>query len=112
MWPKPKKEKQESYPIIMKRKKHSLNEQRRVIWLRYASLESNEVIWHTSTQVKDITGIGCSSQRAIIKRWISRGFKVLSLLSLTGARIKIDMDTRAMIASPSMLMEQRHLSLE
>ncbi len=41
-----------------------------------------------------------------------RGFKVLSLLNLTGARIKIDMDTKAMIASPSVLMEQRHLSLE
>ena len=47
----------------------------------------------------------------MVRRWIERVFKVVSLLCLRGAKIKIDEATRARIAGPAMLMAQRHMSL-
>jgi hypothetical protein len=35
-----------SFPVIIKRRELSLDEQRRVIWLRFGSLESADVQWH------------------------------------------------------------------
>ena len=40
----------------------------------------------------------------MVKRWVQRGFKVVSLLCLRGSKVKLDEATRAMIASPTMLM--------
>jgi hypothetical protein len=100
------------YPIIIRRVHKSIDEQRRVIWLRFGSLDTMEKQWHTATQVKEMTGISTSCQWKIIKRWLERGKQVVSLKCLTGAKIKVPEDVRALIASPEWLMKQRHLSLE
>jgi hypothetical protein len=100
------------YPIIIRRVHKSIDEQRRVIWLRFGSLDTMEKQWHTATQVKEMTGISTSCQWKIIKRWLERGKKVVSFKCLTGAKIKVPEDVRALIASPEWLLKQRHLSLE
>ena len=100
------------YPIIIRRVHKSIDEQRRVIWLRFGSLDTMEKQWHTATQVKKMTGISTSCQWKIIKRWLERGKKVVSFKCLTGSKIKVPEDVRAMIASPEWLLKQRHLSLE
>jgi len=83
-----------------------------VIWLRFGSLESREFIWHTPKEVKEITGVNYKTQYGMVKRWVERGFKIVSLLCLRGSKIKVDEETRALIASPEQLMLQRHMSLE
>ena len=90
----------------------SVDEQRRVIWLRFGSLETMEKQWHTPSQVKEMTGISTSCQWKIIKRWLERGKKVISFKFLTGRKIKVPEDVRSMIASPEWLLKQRHLSLQ
>jgi hypothetical protein len=55
--------------------------------------------WHTASQVKEMTGISTSCQWKIIKRWLERGKKVVSFKCLTGAKIKVPEDMRALIAS-------------
>ena len=37
------------YPVIIRRVHKSIDEQRRVIWLRFGSLECMEMQWHTAT---------------------------------------------------------------
>jgi hypothetical protein len=59
-----------------------------------------------------MTGISTSGQWKIIKRWWERGRQVVSLKCLTGAKIKVAEDIRALIASPEWLLKQRHLSLQ
>ena len=59
-----------SCPIIIHRRNMSLDEHRRVIWLRFGSLESMEEQWHSSSQVFHITGVRPSAQYKIIKRWL------------------------------------------
>jgi hypothetical protein len=100
------------YPIIIRRVQKSIDEQRRVIWLRFGSLDAMEKQWHSAAQVKEMTGISTSCQWKIIKRWLERGKKVVSFKCLTGAKIKVPEDVRALIASPEWLLKQRHLSLE
>ena len=77
----------------------TLDEQRRVIWLRFGSLESMERRWHTAPEVKEMTGVSYSNQHKLIKRWLERNCKVISLLYLRGSKIKIPEETRAHIAS-------------
>ncbi len=102
----------EPYPFIIRRVMKSIDEQRRVIWLRFGSLDSMEKQWHTASQVKEMTGISTSCQWKIIKRWLERGKRVISFKFLTGAKIKVPEDVRAVIASPEWLLKQRHLSLQ
>ena len=59
----------------------TLDEHRRVIWLRFGSLESMEKEWHTSKEVFLMTGVKPSAQYNIIKRWQQHGKKVISLVS-------------------------------
>jgi transposase len=40
-----------SCPIIIHRRNMSLDEHRRVIWLRFGSLDSMDEQWHSSSQV-------------------------------------------------------------
>jgi transposase len=75
-------------------------------------LEGRDKIWHTAKEVKEITGVNYKTQYGMVKRWVERGHKIVSLLCLRGSKIKIDEATRALIASPEQLMLQRHLSLE
>ena len=95
----------EPYPFIIRRVKKSIEEQRRVIWLRFGSLETMEKQWHTASQVKEMTGISTSCQWKIIKRWLERGKRVISFKFLTGAKIKVPEDMRAVIASPEWLLK-------
>jgi transposase len=60
--------------------------------------------WHTAKQVLEMTGVSYKTQYSMVKRWVQRGFKVVSLLCLRGSKVKLDEATRAMIASPTMLM--------
>jgi hypothetical protein len=39
----------EPYPFIIRRVKKSIDEQRRVIWLRFGSLDCMEKQWHTAS---------------------------------------------------------------
>ena len=100
------------YPYIIRRVHRSVDEQRRVIWLRFGSLDAMERQWHTATEVKEMTGISTSCQAKIIRRWLERGKQVVSFKCLNGSKIKVSEDMRAMIASPEWLLRQRHLSLE
>ena len=59
-----------------------------------------------------MTGVSYKTQYSMVKRWVQRGFKVVSLLCLRGSKVKLDEATRATIASPAMLMAQRHMSLQ
>jgi transposase len=67
--------------------------------------------WHTAKQVLEMTGVSYKTQYAKVRRWVERGFKIVSLLCLRGCKVKIDEATREMIASPAMVMAQRHMSL-
>ena len=96
--------KRETYPIIIRRRLLTLDEQRRVIWLRFGSLDSMDRRWHTASAVKDMTGVSYSTQHKLIKRWLERNCRVLSLLCLRGSKIKINEVTRAQIASPQQLL--------
>ena len=103
-WPQKQKTKQEPYPAIIKKKFRTLDEYRRVIWLRFQSLTSMDYQWHTAKQVLEMTGVSYKTQYAMVRRWVERGFKIVSLLCLWGSKVKIDEATREMIASPPMLM--------
>jgi hypothetical protein len=83
-WPNLKMSKRESYPIIIRRRLLTLDEQRRVIWLRFGSLDSMDRRWHSASAVKDMTGVSYSTQYKLIKRWLERNCRVLSLLCLRG----------------------------
>ena len=56
--------------------------------------------WHSACEVKEMTGVSNSTQYKVIKRWLERNCRVISLLCLRGSKIKIDEVTRAHIASP------------
>ena len=90
----------------------SLDEQRRVIWLRFSSLDNMDRRWHSACEVKEMTGVSYSTQYKVNRRWLERNCRVISLLCLRGSKIKVDEVMRAHIASPQQLMLQRHLSLE
>ena len=110
-WPSIKNLKRDSYPIIIRRRMLTLDEQRRVIWLRFGSLDNMDRRWHSATEVKEMTGVSLSNQHKLIKRWLERNCRVVSLLCLRGSKIKIPEETRAHIASPQQLLMQRHMSL-
>lgn len=46
-----------SCPIIIHKRNMSLDEHRRVIWLRFGSLDSMDEQWHSSSEVFRITGV-------------------------------------------------------
>ena len=73
-----------SYPVIIKRRELSLDEQRRVIWLRFHSLDSADVQWHRSIDVFKMTGVLPCTQRKLIKRWLANNMQVISFKSLRG----------------------------
>ena len=77
----------------------TLDEQRRVIWLRFGSLDNMERRWHSAKEVKEMTGVYLSNQHKLIKRWLERNCRVISVLCLRGSKIKIPDATRAHIAS-------------
>jgi hypothetical protein len=56
-WPSIKNLKRDSYPVIIRRRMLTIDEQRRVIWLRFGSLESMERRWHSATEVWEMTGV-------------------------------------------------------
>ena len=78
----------------------TLDEQRRVIWLRFGSLDSMERRWHSAAEVREMTGVSYSTQYKLVKWWLEKGCRVVSLLCLRGSKIKNDEVTRAHIASP------------
>ncbi len=99
------------YPVIIKRRELSLDEQRRVIWLRFGSLDCADVQWHRSCDVFKMTGVLPCTQRKLIKRWIANNMQLVSFKSLRGKQRMLSEAQRHQIASPQMLLEMRHLSL-
>ncbi len=99
-------------PVVRYRREFTLAEHRRVILLRFGSLDSMERAHHTSKEVFHLTGVKPSSQHSIIKRWVLHGFKVISLKHQRGPCKMLSYNDRVYIANPRTLMEQRHLSLE
>ena len=71
-----------------------------MILLRFGTLENREKIWHTANQVKELTVVSMKTQYGMIRRWVERGFKIVSLNCLRGSKIKISEEDRALIASP------------
>ena len=71
-------------PVMTNRRCFTLAQQRLVIYLRFRSLDNMDQQWHTPNEVFKRTGIRASSQWKIIKRWVERGFKVVSHLNRRG----------------------------
>jgi len=61
------------YPIIQRRRNMTLEEHRRVIWLRFGCLDSMDRPWYSSKEVFLMTGVKPSAQYNIIKRWLQHG---------------------------------------
>ena len=89
----------------------SLDEHRRVIWLRFGSLDSMDRPWHSSKAVFEMTGVRPSAQWNIVKRWLLFGRRIVRSPSRMGPRKMLSLNDRIFIANPRTLMEQRHLSL-
>lgn len=89
----------------------TLEEHRRVIWLRFGCLDSMERPWHSSKTVFEMTGVKPSAQYNIIKRWLQHGKQIISLVSQRGPKKMLSYSDRVFIANPRTLMEMRHLSL-
>ena len=56
-WPSARRSKRETYAIIFRRRMLTLDEQRRVIWLRFGSLDSMERRWHSAAEVREMTEV-------------------------------------------------------
>ena len=89
----------------------SLDEHRRVIWLRFGSLDCMDRPWHSSKEVFQMTGVRPSAQWNIVKRWLQYGRRIIPSPSRKGPKKMLSDRDRMFIADPRTLMEQRHLSL-
>ena len=69
------------YPIIQRRRNMTIEEHRRVIWLRYGCLDNIDRPWYSSKEVFEMTGVKPSAQYNIIKRWLQHGKRIISLVS-------------------------------
>jgi hypothetical protein len=69
-WPKPRKENPNKYPILIRKSFRTLDEYRRVIWLRFGSLDNRDKIWHTHKEFKEITRVNYKTQYGMVKRWV------------------------------------------
>jgi hypothetical protein len=73
-------EKPPAFERIKTRRNLTLDEHRRVIWLRFGSLDKFERMHYTSKEVFEMTGVKPSTQYMIIKRWLQHGKQVISLV--------------------------------
>ena len=99
------------YPVIQHRRNLTLEEHRRVIWLRFGSLDSMDKPWLSSKEVFLKTGVRPSTQYNIIKRWLLHGRRIITMVSMRGPDKMLSYAHRVFIANPRTLMEMRHLSL-
>ena len=65
-----KQQRPPAFQRIKNRRNLSLDEHRRVIWLRFGSLDQFERAHYTSKEVFQMTGVRPSTQYMIIKRWL------------------------------------------
>jgi len=100
---KPPKTLRRCFPLAM---------HRRVVELRYGGLESIDRVHRTATEVFKLTGVKPSAQYMMIKRWLQRGKRFVSLASQRGREHRLSEEQRAYAANPKTLMQMRHLSLE
>jgi len=89
-----------------------LSVDRHVVELRYGGLESIDRVHRTATEVFRLTGVKPSAQYMMIKRWLQRGKRFVSLASQRGREHRLSEEQRAHAANPKTLMQMRHLSLE
>ena len=61
------------------RRNFTIEEHRRVIWLRFGTLDNRDCIRFTSKVVFQMTGVRPSSQNNIIRRWERHNFKVVEM---------------------------------
>ena len=95
----------------MYRRNLTLEEHRRVIYMRFGSLDCMEKAWLTSKEVFMRTGVRPSTQYNIIKSWIINGKEIITHVNQRGPDKMLSYADRAYIANPNTLMRQRHLSL-
>ena len=107
-----KPQKPKPLPTIKHRRNLSLEEHRRVIFLRFGSLDSFERMHYTSKEVFLMTDVRPSTQYNIIKRWLQHGKQVITLVGDRGPEKMLSYSDRVYIANPRTLMQQRHLNLE
>jgi hypothetical protein len=62
------------------RRRFTVEEQALVIFLRFGSLNSDEKVWMTFTDIWKKTGVKIQSQFAIINRWRKRGFVIYNAM--------------------------------
>jgi hypothetical protein len=98
-------------PLVKRYRTLTLDEQKRVLWLRFGSLDSMDKPWHTSKEVFHMTGVRPGAQYNVIKRWLQRGKRVVSLKYMRGPNKMLSYDDRVYIANPRTLMDMRHLNL-
>lgn len=82
-----------------------------VIYLRFGSLEENCFQVRTPTQVFKMTGVKLSTQYMIIKRWLERGRRVVTLIGSKPRQRLLTYDQEAYLANPETLDRMRHMSL-
>ena len=99
------------YPVIQQCRNLTLEEHRRMIWLRFGSLDSIDRPWLSSKEVFLKTGVRPSTQYNIIKRWLLHGKRIITMVSMRGPGKMLSYAHRVFIANPRTLMEMRHLSL-
>jgi hypothetical protein len=107
-----KPEKPPVFQTVINRHNLTLDEHRRVIWLRFGSLDKYEKIHYTSKELFETTGVKPSTQYMIIKRWLQHGKRVISKVCMRGPVKMLSYSDRVYIANSNTLMEQRHLNLD
>ena len=98
-------------PLIKRRRELTAEEQKRVLWLRFRSLDSMDEPWHTSKEVFHLTGVRPSAQYNLIKRWLLNGKRVILFKYRRGPNKMLSYNDRVYIANPRTLMEMRDLNL-
>ena len=81
-----------------------------VIFLRFASLQTDARPWLAPTEVYRRTGVKLTSQWRIIQRWRSNGFLILRN-QRPGQPRMLTAEQAAWVTSPETLQAQSHLSL-
>ena len=92
------------------RRRHSLEMQTLVIFLRYGSLSTDAQPWLRASEVFRRTGVKVCSQQLIVKRWRERGFVVV-YEKRRGSQPMLSREEVEWLIDPETLRSMAHLSL-
>ena len=85
--------------------------QRKVLYLRFGSLEDISCQIRTPTTVFKMTGVKLSTQYMMIKRWLERGKRIVSMVGTKPKARMLNYDQEAYLANPETLESMRHMGL-